>query len=291
MDIRFLNASHEILRIENKFISSNWQIKFNDYGDYLGEFGKNEKLFKLLRDNDFVYLEQDGKQAIITGLEFQDNLKVYGRSLNYILEKMKPIIPKVWTNINIETIAREIATEAFSYVADFELGTLKGIAELTTFEVEDIETPLESLKRLLGNTYGFNVYVENKKWKFELLTSQTKNLVLSESMKNATEIIYTENVDEYASNALIFNETTQIYDDIVGEVKTGIKKWYGEEPQKKEKLIELETRKIKYNKDYVLGDILRVKKDNDEYSKIITEVIFWYETNNIGEKPILSEVN
>ena len=48
--------------------------------------------------------------------------------------------------------------------------------------------------------------------------------------------------------------------------------------------------KIKYNVDYVLGDILRVKKDNDEYEKIITEVIFWYESNNIGEKPILSEV-
>ena len=52
-------------------------------------------------------------------------------------------------------------------------------------------------------------------------------------MKNATEIIYTENVDEYASNALIFNETTQTYDDVVGDVKTGIKKWYSEEPQKK----------------------------------------------------------
>ena len=38
---------------------------------------------------------------------------------------MKPIIPKVWTNANIETIAREIATEAFSYVTDFEPGNFK----------------------------------------------------------------------------------------------------------------------------------------------------------------------
>ena len=97
---------------------------------------------------------------------------------------MKPIQPQIWTNTNVETIAREIAMEAFSNVTDFELGTLKNVTTTIDYEIKDLSTPSEVLKGLLENlNLGYRVYIENKKWKFEVLTSQSKNLVLSEGMK------------------------------------------------------------------------------------------------------------
>jgi hypothetical protein len=297
VDIKFFNESHEIIKIASRFISSNWQIKFCDYGDYLGVFGKNDALFKKLKNEDFVYMEQDGKQSIITGIEYYNSLKVYGRSLNYIMEKMKPIQPQTFTNANIEVIARSIATQAFSNVTDFELGSLKTISLVLTYSITDLKIPSEVLKELLAqHNLGYRVYVQNKKWKFEVLTNQEKNIVLSEGMKNVTNITYSENVNNYACSSIIKN-VDNTYSEISNVPKTGIKKWYNLSKNIdelkvaiKEKNIELETRKIKYNKDYILGDILRVKKDSEEYKKIVTEVIFWYENNNIGEQPKLSEV-
>jgi hypothetical protein len=297
VDIKFRNEAHEIIKIVPQFVSSNWQIKLLDHGDFLGDFGQNEALFKLLKDNDFVYAEQDSKQAIITGLEYTDKLRVYGRSLNYIMEKMKPITPQTWTNTSIETIARAIATQAFTNVSDFQLGTLKNVNTSVTFAVTDLEKPSECLKRLLENyNLGYKVYVSGEKWKFELVTSQSKNLVLSEALKNAYNMAYSENVDKYASHSLV-SDGQGGFTEIAKDSKTGIKKWYDLSKDLselktsiKEKKIETKTRKIKYGIDYVLGDILRIKKDNEEYQKIISEVIFWYENNNIGEQPILSEV-
>ena len=75
------------LKFKNRFVSSNWQIKFVITVIIWVNLETMKNLFKLLRDNQFVYIEQGNLQAIVTGIEFYDNLKVYGRSLNYILEK------------------------------------------------------------------------------------------------------------------------------------------------------------------------------------------------------------
>lgn len=326
MDVTFYTFEFELIGIIAES-ETNWTINFNDVGNFEIHFDPEHRLTQRLMDEEYILAVQGDNQAMITGKQLLDECVLYGRTLNYLLNKR--VTPQFKSSEllesgkiaskDIESIARYIVSEAFKDVDNFELGAVAGFTEQVDFWRNTSNLTFEVVRDCLDNGgagHRLRADVRNKKWIFEVLKGQKLIKILSEGNRNAFDTKYTEDAQNYCSGGWYEAEQEAeegaaetpepVWTYIEKEEKEGIYRWEGllsgsvESEARSDlknktwqKKIETTTYDYILGEDYNLGDTVRVQKTAGNFQKTFTKRIIgvnmWWESNNIGQKPIFEE--
>lgn len=319
-DIRVYNFEFELLDIEPRYLSSNWQVYYNDIGTFEAHFDLSSRLLHLLTQQDYLVMVQGARSAIVTSFQLGEDLAVYGRTCNWILTK-RAAAPFEASQQTAEEIVRAQVAAAFSDVENFVLGELMGFTEKIDFGIESYTALSDVVKDCMALSGGGHEVIfdtKNEQWIFQALKGEKSSLVLSEANRNAADIQYSADILSYCSGGWYQYqaeaEEGQEQPDPVwtylngDETKTGIYRWdsvlSGKTEaeartelfqQTKTKEATLKTQGLTCGVDYRLGDIVRMQIQKGPLQmtkeKRITGVHLWYETNDMGEEPILEEEN
>lgn len=312
-DIRIYTFEGELLHIENEIVTSNWTLKYNDIGTFEAHFPLMSDIVPVCMENPYIIAVQGGKQAILTGRQANTEFIIYGRSLNWILQKRtldkfktsELIDSGAIAKKDVESVARWIVTQGFSSSQDnFILGDIVGFSNDIDFWRNTRHTVFDAVKDCLANdSAGHEVYYDLslKKWIFQVLKGTELTTVFSESNRNAYETEYSEDCLDYASEGWYEEqqEPEENPDGTQGETpepvwkniivdpdKTGIYRWEciltpNNESEAKSELIknvinrktQAKLKGLKYGADYHLGDTVRVQKQIGKWKSTETKRI------------------
>ncbi len=316
-DIRFYDFEFNLLAVQNDFISANWQIYFNDIGQFEAHFSNESEIVKILTDKRYIVAVQGGKSAIIVGWQVAEDFAIFGRTCNWILSKR--VVPAFDTKTGkAEELVNQMVEEVFSDALSVE----RKNNDVTQKAVEIIQNDyrllsdavIECLKLSnLGHRVIFDT--KQKKWVFSIIYPKEILTVISEGNRNGAELQFLSDCIELCSGGWYLKEQEKAEDgttpDPVWTLKEteslkGIYRWENvlSASNETEAVKELEKKKIKnsaktlsvdfaWHSDYELGDTVKMKIEKPGFEKIvlmrIVGVHLWYEENDIGEQPIMEE--
>lgn len=319
-DIRVYDFEFNLLHIENRYISSNFDLMYNDVGSTEYHFPIQSDILPVIMENDYLVLIQGDKQSIVTGKQITSDLAVFGRTCNWILtRRTTPAFKTSELSINkdSESVARWVVEQAFSDVDNFVLGPVCGLESYEEFWRNTTNVTFDVVRDCLARQdAGHRVLFDtaNKQWVFEVYQGTKRQTIVSEANRSAYDTQYTENLaDYYTSGYYEFTPEAEEGQEpppsewlyLSGD-KTGIYKWDAvlsgsTESEAKsdlknrrwEKEITASLRNMEFGKDYQLGDQLRIQLQSGRFQKTfekeITGVNFYAQDNEIGEKPIFNE--
>ena len=292
------------------FISVNLTEYFNKIGMVEIHIPKEtEKVHKIL-GTDFLIACYKGHSFIITTKMYEEDLTLYGRTMNFILSK-RVTKAATYNDSQLETSVRKLVRNAFidsdiTRLNDshFVLGKTIGVEEKITCTIEDDENLSEIICEMLdmqnlGHSITFDTI--NRQWIFNILRgSEIKDIILSTENLNAHKLCYTHDILDYINTTRSTSIATD--HDLTGLFAfQGIVRVSGSERKKdkikrlgRKKRITVKTADFIHDKDYNLGDTVRVQlKIGDEdicVTKKIIGVNKWAERGEgIGEEPILED--
>ena len=306
-DLRIYDFEFNLLAVENKIISSDWQFYFNDIGKAEIHLSKNGKSIPVIFDNKYLFITQGEKQAIVTAKQIGNECVIYGRTPDWLLSRR--VIGKQSTlSGNAETLIRDLAVkQAFKSETFFSLGEMAGITKEIEIPVKESAVFSDIVTTALSKCKaGRRMYldIKNKKWVFELLKGKEISLVLSESALNAYDTEYAFDLQNYYTHGAFANSeqggnTYFVY----SSKKTGIYRWETPlksttvsdaqaelSPHKIEEELNLKVKNLSYGKDYNLGDVVTVSIDTQSLKRTkkyrIIGLEIWEEHGDAGERPI-----
>lgn len=328
MDLRFYDYEFNLKKIVPKYISANWTIYYNDVGTAEFHFSPFDPIVPVLMENPYLVVVQGDLQAIITGKRVtQEDVAVYGRTVNWILSRRVVPAFNAQDLLDAGEISRMDAAQITSYVVRTAFDDIENFSAETTVEFDLMEgfsreNPDQAdavVKECLRECDGGHRVVYdtmNHQWRYEVLKGEGRQLILSETLKNAYDTQYDEDLQQYYSAGWYEKESepTQgedrpdpVWTRIEGDsTKTGIYKWETilsgtAQSEARAALTEKKwmksgaasTRNLIYGKDYALGDSVLVlqaiggTKINTQ-SRVIG-VQFWNDEEGSGERPIFEE--
>jgi len=311
-DIRVYDFNLNLIHIENMISSVDWVIKFNDIGTFEAHFPLNAKIVPIVMKNDYLIISQGDNQAIVTGKSAISDFTVFGRTPNFILSKR--VTPNFTKKTGtIEKISAGIVSDAFLDVENFVVKRVSGFTNEINFWRNVYNPTFKVISECLDREKaGHKVYFdfENKKWVYTAVKGRNTGIVFSKGKFNASNTSYYEDFQEYVNGGFyeVIDEETgeSIWEEIASE-KEGIYKWMGVlggntlsdardslKSRKWNKNIRFDIKDMKFNKDYFLGDRVKVKTEIGDFKrydeKYISAVNIWYENANSGEKPVFADI-
>ena len=263
----FYDFDFKLLYAEPKVKSISWTLYFNGIGTFEAHFPLSSELTEITAEKRYLAVRDGEKNAIITGREVTDELILYGRTANWLLEKR--IAPKTESvTQKAGLICRDLVEEAFSDVADFATLILAE-GDVITAERTALSTVYDAVKGYLseaGLGHRLDFDAKNRKWRFSVIKGVQKPLLISESNKNAYETSVCEDILDladcayYGENGYIAGERTGIYrweTVLSAQTQTEANNQLKEKNIKSEILLKL--RGLKFGVDYNLGDTLRIQ--------------------------------
>ncbi len=311
-DLRIYDFSLNLLHIENKIISSNWQIYYNDIGKAEIHLPVYVDCLPLLFKNKYLIITQGKKQAIVTAKQIGTSLILYGKTPNWILTK-RLLSPFYREASNVETTLRELFSGCFYDCEDFILGSCSGLTDTCEFKEESCVTAFEVIKSALSPFgAGHRVYfdIPNKKWVFEITKGTERNIEISVSLNTAYDMEYVYDIQDSFSCAKYKkapenSDDEAVWIEISQDDKSGIYRWEtvlyetNETDAKRalKKCITKEeiTSKVKnlvWETDYFLGDTLNVRFERGSLKEkgklLVVGIRYWDEAGASGIEPIFN---
>lgn len=297
----FYNFDFELLYAEPKVKSVSWTLYYNQIGTFEAHFPLSSDLTALTAQNRYVAVCDGEKNAIITGRQVSDELVLYGRTANWLLEKrIAPKTESITQNAGI--ICNNLVQTAFSDVFDFAINNAPQ-SDTITVERTSFATVYNAVSGYLsqaGLGHRLDFDVKNSKWIFSVIKGKEVPLLISEANKNAYDTSVCEDILDFADCAY-YGE-----DGYISGQNTGIYRWetvlagttqaealalLREKKMKSEVLLKL--RGLKFGEDYGLGDSLRIQINKGKWRtterKIISGVRLFAKNGFLEEVPIFTE--
>lgn len=319
-DIRLYDFEFNLLHIENKVVSANPSIFYNDIGTFEYHFPLNSDVTPIIMEHEYLVLVQGSRQAIITGKNLYQDCTVFGRTCNWILtRRTTPAFKASELEIgrDSESIARWVVSQAFSDVDNFVLGEECGMPESEDFGRETTCCTYDVVRDVLAREdAGHRVIFDTgkKQWRFEVYRGENLPLIVSEMNRNAYESEYDINMLDYYTSGYYEYQPEQEegqeappkqWGYVAGD-KTGIYKWdavlSGEDEseaksdlltKRVESRLTTKVRDIRCGVDYNIGDVVRIQLQTGgikrEEKKRIIGVNYHDEQNNSTEMPVFEE--
>ena len=277
-DLRFYDFNFNLLAIENKFTYLGFLKKYNGVGTFEAHFPITSKILKLVLENEYLLVLWGSNQAIITGKQVGNKLVLYGREPTWLLTRR--VTPKFSTVSGTpEKICADIVRNAFSDVENFVVERFENNFETINFW-RNVYNPTEKVvsECLDRAGAGHRVYadIKNKNWVYQVVMGKERELIISSANKNAYNASYVEDFQDHVNGG--WYESYSNGNDgeaqwkFIDSPKTGIYRWIGVlggdsesdakaslNTRKWEKEISVETKNIKYGKDYSLGDTVKLQ--------------------------------
>lgn len=300
--LKVYNFEFELVYAEPKVKSTSWAIYYNGIGTFEAHIPLGSELLKITEQNKYLVICEDGKKAVITGREVGDELILYGRTPNWILEKR--IAPKT-ESITDEAgiICNNLVQSAFSDVSNFDV-LEPYVADSVTVERSTYKTVYSAVSECLalcdgGHSVDFDI--TGKKWIFNVYKGREIPLLISEANKNAYDTFasydildladcgyYGENGYLQGENSGIYRWETVLSDENADEAAISLK------GKKENSQISLKLRNFKLGRDYNIGDIVRVQIIKGAWrtteKRLISGVRVLKKGSFSEEIPILSEI-
>lgn len=265
--IRVYDFGFDLLFLETKVNSTSWTLYYNGIGTFEAHLPLNSGLTELTAANKYLVVCEDDKAAILTGREIGDELILYGRTPNWLLEKR--IAPKT-ESVTGEAgeICANLVETAFSDVTDFEVLTPPEsdsiTVERTTFK--SVFGAVSEYLSLCGLGHSLDFDRTANKWIFRIYNGGEMPLLISEANKNAYDtsasydILDLADCGYYGENGYLQGDKSGIYrwetvltDETEAEAAISLAK------KKENAEISLKLRNLKLGRDYNIGDIVRIQ--------------------------------
>lgn len=310
-DLRFYDFNLNLLAIENKFSSSMWNIYFNDIGKAEVHLPYNAKSLPIIFENKYLLMSQGEKAAIVTGKQFGKDCVIYAKTPNWILTR-RAVLPFSDLKAGAEALVREKVQEVFGDCENIVLGNECGLNDEVEISRENPESAFDVICDICDEAKGGHRMFfdfDSKKWVFEMLKGKKLETDISESALTAYDTEYVFDIQDYFSCGLFHNEENEesFYDYTACDSLEGIYKWQKVlsskneieakaelAKNKAEEKILTKVRKLKWGRDYNLGDIITLRFEKGEIKAVkdarIVGVNIWDEAQDSGEQPIIDYI-
>ena len=292
------------------FVSVNLTEYYNKVGTAEFHIPKESKKALEILNTDFLIACYKGHAFIITTKVYEEDLTLYGRTMNFILTK-RVTDSAAFSDNSLQSSVRSLVKSSFinssiSRLNDdsFILGSTIDDSSKIDFSVSQGENLSQVVIEMLNtNSLGHKIDfdIPNKKWVFTLLKGKLiKDTILSAENLNAYGLCYTNDILDYVN--ITRNESIATDKSLTGLCAfqaditiTGLARRMEKLRQlSRKKIVTLKTKDFLHGRDYNLGDTLRVQmkigEDNICVTKKIIGVNKWAERGEgIGEEPILED--
>lgn len=317
MDLKFYDLLGNFKGYCNRINSALVNLKYNDVGDTEYHIDIGDPIIKVIFENPFLMVEQDGKYwSIIRSIVENDDIAIYGRTLNFLLSKMVlPAFDEISNNVGL--ISQSLLN--YSIGCKIKIGNIAPFDKIVSFEKKDEYTVLlSSLQEVLSlDGGGFSVRYEKSENKFylDILRGTEKEFIIANEEGYGYDFSKELNALDY-SNAAFYNKnienentTENVWTEIEAPESTpDIYKWYSvlsstSELDAKAELSEkkifdtvnISTEGFVFEKDFSLGDIIKVQFSNNGFiftqKKRVTGITINDDENGHLENPILEDIN
>ncbi len=307
-DIKFYDFEFNLLHTEPRFISSRWNLKYNDVGTFEAHFPLESDVLKVALNNRYIVIEQDGNTAVYIGPDVSTELVVYGRTCNWLLSK------KVTKPCSIDGTFDKVVYDllAKSFGSAVSKGIYPSSADFFSFKEDKSLLTSDAVKKCLDTKKcGQQLRFEprEKKWYFDIIAGKEKNVLLSEANRNAYDTKLNYDLLDYANCGYYEYESTSEAGKLI---QTFVSNWDSEPDTMKkwealfsadtvdEAKQELETkvdknqsgcsvRGLNFGNDYGLGDIVRMQIVKGSYAVTLKRRIAEMELRYEGSGGVRTE--
>ena len=265
--LKVYNFNFELIYAEPSVISTSWAIYYNKVGTFEAHLPLNSELTEITADNTYLVLSEDEKAAILTGREVGEELVLYGRTPNWLLEKR--IAPKT-EEVTGEagTICNNLVQTAFSDVDSFEASVAPQGQTVTVQRsaYKTVETAVSECLALCGMGHKVSFDVAEKKWIFSVFKGAEIPLLISEANKNAYDtaasfdILDLADCGYYGEDGYLQSSNSGIYRwETVLQAESEQEAEFSLRGKKENGEISLKLRNLRLGQDYNIGDVLRIQ--------------------------------
>lgn len=239
-DIRLYTLDFNLVAIIHRIKSSSWEIYYNKIGTFEAHLKIDKVYTEAILNNEFLIATEGNKQAFVTAKQINNEIILYGRTLNFLLSK-RCVMPFDTETDGITNnpviVCNRLIEDVFIKdrnvtAPDGGTYTLPGVDNMIVtdnsglFDVSDEIYTLSSVKALsdviterlekdkLGHRLVFDV--KNKQWIFQVLCGSTLQIVLSEGNRNFYETDYTSDIQDKADGGF-FEVTVEKTDTVTDE--------------------------------------------------------------------------
>lgn len=317
-DIRFYDFEFRLLHVENQFISSNWNICYNDIGTFEARFDMGSDTLPIVLENDYLIAVQGDFSAVITGKKLDSGLALYGRSCNWLLTKRVTNKFPVDTPGIYDPVTNAVLAAFFD--APVVAGEPVDVPEITDERSDKCETFQVVQEVLAQKNLGHSLEFDynNARWIFQIRKGNPSNpLVISSVNRNACDVVMSGDSLAFYSEGWYQEKLTEggtvwkqvrnlsvpekyrsgmyrfeclLSGSSESEALSALKK------ARRTDSIQGKTFGIRFGagNDYLLGDEVLVEWQCGNHKKRsrkrIVGVNLWYESGNSGEEPVFEEL-
>ena len=212
MDVRFYDLDFNLLCIESRFKSVDWDLLFNGIGKFEMHCDTGSSLVGIALENKYIIAVQGDRQAIITTKRFEDNkFTLFGRTLNFLLSKKVLFSFDVsdFESNNLADVVTKLVSENFP---EAEIVIDEGIDDICNFSSNTC-TLYDAISKILeekGMGHKLFYDIKNKKWIFHLLKEQKKDLLFSESLLNMYAFEKEDSILDEAKGGYYYQKITDM---------------------------------------------------------------------------------
>lgn len=310
MTLLFFDFEFNLLHAEPKVIKSSSSIYYNGVGSFEAHIPLESEATKIVMDNKYLVVVQNGFSAIVVGKELRNELIIYARTCNWLLSKrITPEFEAVSGNAGL--LASGFVSSAFSDVSNFVTGEIatSGVIEYQSGQGTTLDVVTDCLKE---DGAGHNLVFDykNKRWIFNVIKGKENDVIFSEANKNAYDTRLSLDIIDLATCGRYDMESDNgfVSTFLEGDAdKKGIYRWEAELSGKNhnEAMVSLKkktersettlcTKDAKFGRDYSLGDVVRVQIIKGAYRATVRKKIIGVEmrTENgmSDEQPVFEDV-
>ena len=230
-DIRIYDIECNLLLILSKISSVNWTIYYNKVGTVEIHMAPNDYVVSQLLGYDYLLVVQGERQAVCTSHIIDDDIGIYGRTLNWFFEK-RIVLPFQIEELGLErndaeSLVRYLVQQAYMVdrtmtAASGETVVLKKVdnfilAPSTGEAWPEGDYSRETSHKLIDVVIEYLDYIrcgqrliadtKNKQFVFEIYQGQERQLRISEDNRNASGMKLTVDCLDYCNSG--FFEKTQ----------------------------------------------------------------------------------
>lgn len=184
----------------DKILSAHQELLFSGIGSMEFHIDKTDPICSVMLENKYLITELDGNaQAIIVGVQIQEDFAIHCRSLNWLLSKI--ILPP----LSISGTLSEIITEfiASSYGGDIILGNLPDISEELTFSSSSATELSNALQDFLSDKhlgYALRFSHTDQCFYLDILQGENLNFFISESDETLESLTLNSDILDMANS-------------------------------------------------------------------------------------------
>lgn len=202
-DLIFYDFDFNRLNDYGNFISSNWTVNYCGYGSFEAHFPKTQTdLIEMLDKNTYLLCIQGDNQAVITGWQIDEDIAVFGKTPEWLMTKRGINSFSYTTAVYPTVVAQYIVSNS---MGDFvTVANVIAMGTQTKYSTSEVRSAYDTVCEVLGkDNLGFSLRadIQNKRFIFRSYQGTTRPTVLSESNKSAHSMLYTKELQDYATTS------------------------------------------------------------------------------------------